>query len=238
MVELNRVSVLSVQRTPTNDSLVRIQSSRLAQLGKPGHYVQCAVNEHAGHYMQAYLFSLNEESGIVDLFFQSGALKNSNDEIISDVLFISDPCGEHLNVSLDEEKPVLIADELGLPSIFFLADLLMRKYQRQPLVILSTEQQFPFTPKPSQFIVSDFPSGMLATCPLLEDKKIPARLISKAFQPGCYDGDIEMFFEDVGPSFWNEGNKIYYVAGRSPLLGTAKQYIEQTVNSAQYLIAL
>lgn len=105
-------------------------------------------------------------------------------------------------------KPILIGDSYGLASVIFFAEQIKRICHVQPLVFLSLsdaeKNEFPFTPTPSQFVLSDFPLGVLAACPLLEDKKIPSRLISDSFLPGCYDGNLAEFLDELPASLFSD----------------------------------
>ena len=58
----------------------------------------------------------------------------------------------------------------------------------QPLVLLATDDEFPFKPVPSSMLVSNMPDGIIAASPLLDDWSIASRLVSEKPTPGCYHG--------------------------------------------------
>jgi hypothetical protein len=58
----------------------------------------------------------------------------------------------------------------------------------QPLVLLATDDGFPFKPAPSSMLVSNMPDGIIAASPLLDDWGIASRLASEKPTPGCYHG--------------------------------------------------
>jgi dihydroorotate dehydrogenase electron transfer subunit len=73
--------------------------------------------------------------------------------------------------------------------MIFIAESL-RRGERQPLVILGSEVPFPFTPRPSQFLLEGILEGAIAAMPLLEDWGIPSRLASLQGYAGCHMGYV------------------------------------------------
>jgi dihydroorotate dehydrogenase electron transfer subunit len=60
----------------------------------------------------------------------------------------------------------------------------------KPLVLLGSDQPFPFRPRPSSIIVAGIPSGVIACIPVLEEGGVPCRLASHTDLPGCFDGSV------------------------------------------------
>lgn len=58
-------------------------------------------------------------------------------------------------------------------------------------VLIGAQQYFPFLPRPSQHIVPELPSHVIATLPLLEDWGIANRLSSQQEQPGVFWGSVQ-----------------------------------------------
>ena len=227
------VTILSSQRTATNDVVVRLESERLVRLAKPGQYVHCAFdkNINKNKSVKPYFFSVNESSNMVELFFNAEMLEKD----MASVLYVSEPCGEFFEPFLEDSMPVLVSDISGLPAIFFLADFVQKKCNTQPLVLLFSKDNFPFTIKPSQFVVQNFPAGMLATCQLLEDKKIPARLISEMILPGCYDGSAGDFFDELSDSFL-KNDRPFYIAGNQEFIDALNEKVEKNQLKVQFLL--
>ena len=88
-----------------------------------------------------------------------------------------------------EERPLLIGGGVGMPPMIFIAESL-RSTDRQPFVVLGSEVPFPFTPRPSQYMLKGLPEGVIGAMPLLEDWGIPSRLASLQGYPGCHDGYV------------------------------------------------
>jgi len=95
------------------------------------------------------------------------------------------------------QKPLLI-----LGSNQHMANAFALAKQRQTLieeaacsVMLASDTQFPFMVKPARFLMPKMPPEAIGACTLLEDWKIQNRLASKQGLPGCFDGDLLMFFD-------------------------------------------
>ncbi len=60
----------------------------------------------------------------------------------------------------------------------------------KPLVLLGSDEPFPFRARPSSIIVAGIPSDVIACMPLLEEWGVPCRLASPADLPGCFEGSV------------------------------------------------
>jgi dihydroorotate dehydrogenase electron transfer subunit len=58
------------------------------------------------------------------------------------------------------------------------------------LVLLGSDDPFPFRPRPSVIIVPGIPTGVIACMPLLEEWGIASRLASSMDLPGCFEGSV------------------------------------------------
>lgn len=85
---------------------------------------------------------------------------------------------------------LLIAEDLGLAPITFLAELLRKERRHSLLVLLGFTQAIPFRPAPSRILVNGLPAGVIATMPLLEDWLVPGRIAHADEAPGCFGGDV------------------------------------------------
>ena len=75
--------------------------------------------------------------------------------------------------------------------MIFVADSIhQQKPEFMPLAILGSEVPFPFSAKPSEFIVAGMPHGVTATLHLLEEWNIPCRLTSTRGYNGCFEGYV------------------------------------------------
>src|ERR1700761_1699802 len=58
----------------------------------------------------------------------------------------------------------------------------------QPLVLIGSDDTFPFRPRPSRIVVSGMPDGIIACMPVLDERGIASRLASGCDLPGCFEG--------------------------------------------------
>jgi hypothetical protein len=73
----------------------------------------------------------------------------------------------------------------------------------KPLVLLGSDQPFPFRARPSTIIVAGIPPDVIACMPLLEQWGIPCRLASHSGFPGCFEGSVaalaDVWLTSLGP---------------------------------------
>jgi len=195
MTEFKSVPVLSMQQAPNQDVICRLNEARLSVNLMPGQYVVLRNSNAVEAEARAYVLSTDIDQQFVDLFIPQKHAQNLPPSLKT--LSISQALGSAFSLTTELQRPLLLADEAGLPAIIFLAQKMrLMNDSVQPLVILSSKHAFPFTAKPSQFVMPTFPAGVIASCPLLEDKKIPSRLLSEDFLPGCYEGSLVDFLHE------------------------------------------
>jgi dihydroorotate dehydrogenase electron transfer subunit len=108
-----------------------------------------------------------------------------------DELSLLGPIGVPFRLDGYRPRPLLIGGGVGIPPLIFLAThMRARRPPVTPLVLMGSEVPFPFTPRPSAFLVAEVPSDCIAAMPLMEDLGIPSRLASGAGLPGCHHGFV------------------------------------------------
>lgn len=85
---------------------------------------------------------------------------------------------------------LLVAEDVGLAPITFLAETLRKDRRHSLLVLLGFNNEIPFRPAPSRIMVNDLPPGVIATMPLFEDWHLPCRIAHADEPPGCFGGDV------------------------------------------------
>jgi dihydroorotate dehydrogenase electron transfer subunit len=85
---------------------------------------------------------------------------------------------------------LLIAEDIGLAPITFLAETLKKEQRHSLLVLLDFNNTIPFRPAPSRIMIDGLPAGVIATMPLLEDWSIPCRIAHADEPPGCFGGEV------------------------------------------------
>ena len=220
---MKTVDVLAVIQAKNKDLVIRLAMNESFGEAMPGQYINFSLSENA-QSIPAYVFVVNPA------YFEIYLLKRDAEKLAINTspkkLFVSHVLGDIFLLPKNKINPLLIADELGLPSIIFLAEKIKSISKLQPLVFLCSSEKtsFPFTPVPSQFVVSNFPMGVLAACPMLEDKGIPSRLISEKLMPGCFDGNMTELLRELPDAFFDEAEIEVFVAGKKEILDDVKVF--------------
>jgi len=100
------------------------------------------------------------------------------------------PIGMPFVTDRSRPRALLLGGGVGIPPMVFLADRLRSDKHWLPVVLMGSEAPFPFTARPSRFLLPGMPDAAIAAMPLLEDWDIPSRLASQQGYPGCYEGYI------------------------------------------------
>lgn len=107
-----------------------------------------------------------------------------------DALLQCEVVGEPFELPDTPVTALLVAEDLGLAPITFLAETLRGEQRHSLLVLLGFTGGIPFRPAPSRIMVGDLPAGVIATMPLFEDWSIPCRIAHADELPGCFGGDV------------------------------------------------
>lgn len=104
-------------------------------------------------------------------------------------------CTIPMDVFNHQNAVLLLASDLGIAPLLHLA----RQASKMPLgtstmALLYATEGFPFMVKPARYMLSFMPAEAIGGCPLLEDWKIPNRLVSPGGLPGCFDGSLLELF--------------------------------------------
>jgi dihydroorotate dehydrogenase electron transfer subunit len=102
------------------------------------------------------------------------------------------PGVQMLTPHIERPRVQLIGEGGGIAATIALADGLRGRTDAawQPLVLLGSEEAFPFRARPSLIVVAGIPDGCIACMPLLDGWGIASRLASRADFPGCFDGVV------------------------------------------------
>ncbi|RME35132.1 MAG: dihydroorotate dehydrogenase electron transfer subunit, partial [Gammaproteobacteria bacterium] len=92
-----------------------------------------------------------------------------------------------------------------------------------PFAIMGSEVPFPFTPRPSAFLVEGLPDGVIAGMPLLEELGIPTRLASAAGQPGCHPGFVTDLARDWLATLEDPSEVEVFACGPTPMLRAVQE---------------
>lgn len=176
-------ALLAHQVLPGGYHLLRLHAPALASAARPGNHIEIS----AGAIRRVFIMRADAQAGWVELLGPAGTEPLVD---IDQVLSVTAPQGQSFVVHAERSRPLLLGSGQGMAPLIFLVDHLRNHPVFKPLVILASEDAFPFTPRPSRFLVPGMPHGVIATPPLLDDWGVPARLVSARGHPGYYEGDI------------------------------------------------
>ena len=174
---------------PGDQYVMQVKAPGCAARAVPGQFAHITVDPQRPMRRPISIMGAWPEAGRVDFLYKvvgdGSALlaRRTAGERIS----IMGPIGEPFTIQA--RRPLLIGGGVGMPPMIFVAQAL-RHTDKQPFVILGSEVPFPFTSRPSQFMIEGLPDGVIAAMPLLEDWGIPSRLASLQGYAGCHQGYV------------------------------------------------
>ena len=89
----------------------------------------------------------------------------------------------------------LLHDEAQFLSLALSRLIEQKGFQSQSLIFIQSHHPWPFQPQPSLIYLPDVPQHVIASMPLLDDKKIPSRLCHLSGSPGCFDDSAKSLAE-------------------------------------------
>ncbi len=169
--------------------VMRVTAPGCAQRAQPGQFAHLTVDPQRPMRRPISIMRTSPSEGWVDFLYKAVgdgtrllATRRPGERIS-----LLGPIGVPFQIR--EPRPLLIGGGVGMPPMIFIAESL-KGTDRHPFVILGSEVPFPFTPRPSQFVLPDIPDGVIAAMPLLEDWGIPSRLASLQGYAGCHQGYV------------------------------------------------
>ena len=169
--------------------VMRVQAPGCAARALPGQFAHLTVDPQRPMRRPISIMRTSAADGWVDFLYK--ALGEG-----TRLLTLRQP-GERISMlgpigvpfEIREKRPLLIGGGVGMPPMIFIAESL-RNTDTRPFLVLGSEVPFPFTPRPSQFVLAGVPEGVIGAMPLLEDWGIPSRLASLQGYPGCHQGYV------------------------------------------------
>ena len=184
--------VLEHQAHPGAQHVIRLRAPETAARAKPGQFVHLSCDPRLP--MRRPFSIMRSGDGWIDLLYK---VVGKGTELLAqrrkgETLSLLGPIGKEFVLRPERPRPLLIGGGVGIPPMVFVAETLKddKRARWQSFVIMGSEVPFPFTPRPSQFMVAGLPPAATACMPLLEDWGIPSRLASRQGYPGCFDGYV------------------------------------------------
>ena len=184
--------VIHQQSHPGDQYILRLQAPLCAAHAAPGSFAHLQCEPTLPMRRPLSIMRVDAAAGWVDFLYkavgrgtQALARRRAGDTVSS-----IGPIGMPFVPDRSRPRTLLLGGGVGIPPMVFLAERLGRDRHWQPVVMMGSEVPFPFTPRPSRFLLPGIPEAVSATMPLLEDRDIPCRLASQQGFPGCHEGYI------------------------------------------------
>lgn len=222
-------AILSHDAFDGDQYVLRVAAPGCAARALPGQFAHITVDPQRPMRRPISIMRVSADEGWVDFLYK---VVGEGTALLAqrrpgETLSTMGPIGVPFDVC--HRRPLLIGGGVGMPPMICIAESL-KGGDKQPFVILGSEVPFPFTPRPSQFVVDGIPDGVIAAMPLLEDWGIPSRLTSLQGYAGCHQGYVTDLAREWLDSLDDDarGEVGVYACGPHPMLeavvGLARDY--------------
>lgn len=211
--------ILSHEAFAGDQFVMRVKAPGCATTALPGQFAHIAVDPQRPMRRPISIMRVSADEGWVDFLYKAvgeGTQLLAQRQVGERVSMLA-PIGQPFTIT--QQRPLLIGGGVGMPPMIFIAESL-RSSDKLPFVVLGSEVPFPFTPRPSQFMLPGVPPEVIAAMPLLEDWGIASRLASLQGYPGCHEGyvtDLSRHWLD-GLSDADRAEVGVYACGPHPML--------------------
>jgi dihydroorotate dehydrogenase electron transfer subunit len=202
--------------------VLRVQAPRCAAAARPGSFAHLQCDPSLPMRRPLSIMRVDPDAGWVEFLYKAvgTGTRALARRTRGDSISMIGPIGTPFTTDRARPRPLLLGGGVGIPPMVFLADRLRRDKHWQPVVMMGSEVPFPFSARPSRFMLPGMPEGVIASMPLLEDWGIPARLTSLQDYPGCFEGyitDLARLWLDAQPEESREETSVF-ACGPHPML--------------------
>jgi len=189
---LENAEILLHESFPGDQYVLRLHAPQCAAIALPGSFAHLQCDPVLPMRRPLSILRADIGSGWVEFLYKAvgtgthALSRRSPGESVS----LLGPIGRPFETDRARPRTLLLGGGVGIPPMIFLADSLRTDSHWQPVVFMGSEVPFPFTARPSRFLLPGMPDGVIASMPLLEDWGIPSRLTSLQGYPGSHEGYI------------------------------------------------
>jgi dihydroorotate dehydrogenase electron transfer subunit len=184
--------VLAQDSYPGRQYVLRVQAPRCAARARPGSFAHLQCDPGLPLRRPLSIMRVDARAGWVEFLYKDvgTGTRLLATRKAGECLSMIGPIGVPFRPDRSRPRTLLIGGGVGIPPMVFLADHLRGDPHWRPFVLMGSEVPFPFTPRPSRFLVPGLPPEVIAAMPLLEDWNLPSRLASRQGCPGTFNGYI------------------------------------------------
>ena len=192
-IYLEDSEILAHQAFEGDQYILRDKAPEIARHAKAGSFAHITCDPQRPMRRPISIMRVQPQNGEVEFLYKAfgeGTALLANRQV-GESLSILGPIGNPFELHTDRPRPLLIGGGVGMPPMVFVADVIRQQHADfSPFMILGSEVPFPFSSRPSEFIVPGMPEGVVASMPLMEDWNIPCRLASTQGYVGCFEGYV------------------------------------------------
>jgi len=196
---LEDAAILS-QTAIEDQRVLRFAAPKCAAHATPGAFVHVGCDPLIPMRRPLSIMRADAEKGWVEVCFRvrGPGMTALAARRVGDKVSMLGPIGHGFTLHPERPRALLIGAGYGIPPMVFLADRLRGRTDAkwQPLVLLGSENPFPFRIRPSQIVVPGIPDGAIACMPMIDEWGIASRLASRADFPGCFDGVVTQLADE------------------------------------------
>jgi len=185
--------IISHEHLPGQQHVLRVRSPGIAMRAKAGQFAHISCGPELAMRRPLSIMRVDKNTGWVEFLYKVFGAGTTllSQRCPGESISLIGPIGNPFKINAHKPRTLLIGGGVGIPPMVFLADMLKRqKANYKPFVIMGSEVPFPFTSRPSQFIIPGIPDAAIGAMPLMEDWGIPSRLASLQGYPGCFEGYV------------------------------------------------
>lgn len=215
--------VISVERFPGEQFVIRLESPKCAQSAQPGSFVHIQCDEAIPMRRPLSIMRVDADEGWIEVLFKivGEGLRALGDRKTGDIVSSIGPIGHGFVANPERPRPLLIGGGVGIPPMVFFAEHLHEdSVDWQPLVIMGSEIPFPFETAQSEIPTPWLDDDIASTMPLVESWNIPTRLASNADFAGTYRGFVTDLAREWLKSLSNDelGEVEIFTCGPTPMI--------------------
>ena len=192
-IYLEDAEILAHQAFEGDQYILRVKAPEIARHAKAGSFAHITCDPQRPMRRPISIMRVQPQNGEVEFLYKAfgeGTALLANRQV-GESLSILGPIGNPFELHTDRPRPLLSGGGVGMPPMVIVADVIRQQHADfSPFMILGSEVPFPFSSRPSEFIVPGMPEGVVASMPLMEDWNIPCRLASTQGYVGCFEGYV------------------------------------------------
>ena len=190
-----QAEVLGRVEHPGDQFILRVKAPKTAGSALPGQFVHIRVSEGRPLRRPISIMLTDPDKGTVDLLFKAigDGTRELSERKVGESLPMLGPIGRPFDLSDTSKRYVLIGGGVGIPPMIFAADRLAARSSEKAadvVVFAGSEVAFPFSLRPSQFMLPGIAGNTILGIASLESRGVPSRLASNAEMYGCYQGHV------------------------------------------------